>query len=464
MKTRNTLLVLVLISFPHLALNILGFFNEKRMEMAREMEYSILNEMLNKWYPQAYDWDDGGFISSFEYDFSPSPQQNKMIVSQARHLWTLSRAADRYPEVDHYLEGAKQGFHFIRDKFWDKTHGGFYTLLDKEGKVLDNNPESKTAYGNAFGIYGLAAYYKTTKDSSALKLAIKAFDWLEENSYDPVYGGYFQSLAKDGTPLKRTDATPSTSTVGYKDQNSSIHLLEAFTELYGVWENPLLKQRLEALLVLIRDTIVQDEKYLQLFLTPDWKPVSFRNASREVISEHHSIDHVSYGHDVETAYLMMEASHVLGIENDTRTWEVGKKMVDHALRYGWDDDAGGFYDGGYYFQGQLQPEVVKDTKNWWAQAEGLNTLLIMADLYPDDDWDYFSKFEKQWNYIQEYLIDHEHGEWYSGGLDKQPQHRSTQKGHIWKTAYHNFRSLDNCVQRLRHPEAFPMTSKTNEAH
>jgi mannobiose 2-epimerase len=229
-----------------------------------------------------------------------------------------------------------------------------------------------------------------------------------------------------------------------------------------VWKDPLLKQRTAELLAIIRDTIVQEEGYLQLFLQPDWKPVSFRNEGKESIDKHHSIDHVSYGHDVETAYLMMEASHILGLEDDYPTWEIGKKMVDHALKFGWDEETGGFYDGGYYFPGNLVPEVVKDTKNWWAQAEGLNTLLIMADLYPDDPWNYFEKFKLQWDYIQKYLIDHENGEWYPGGLDKQPQFKSAQKGHIWKTAYHNFRSLNNCEQKLLDPSHLALTIKSSE--
>jgi cellobiose epimerase len=423
-----------------------------RANYADILEYSIQHEMLNKWYPLAYDKINGGYISAFEYDFAPSLNQNKMIVSQARHLWTTSKAAMKYPETTHYKAGADLGFLFIRDKFWDSQQGGFHTLLDQQGNVISSNPDSKTAYGNAFGIYGLAAYYASSGNEEALDLAKKAFIWLEENSYDPEFGGYFQNLAVDGTPLRRNEETPSNSTIGYKDQNSSIHLLEAFSELYHVWKDPLLQQRLQELLILIRDTIVQPEGYLQLFLHPDWTPVSFRDSSETVIEKHHSIDHVSYGHDVETAYLMMEASEVLGLENDSKTWEVGKKMVDHALRYGWDHEKGGFYDGGYYFKGESEPRVVKDSKNWWAQAEGLNTLLIFSDLYPDDTLNYFSKFEQQWSYIDQNLIDHEHGEWYSGGIDKQPHYKTSSKGNIWKTAYHNYRSLANCVKRLRDPQ------------
>ena len=61
---------------------------------------------------------------------------------------------------------------------------------------------------------------------------------------------------------------------------------------------------------------------------------------------------------------------------------VAKKMVDHALQNGWDDSVGGFYDEGYYFKDKEGITITHDTKNWWAQAEGLNTLLMMADLFP----------------------------------------------------------------------------------
>jgi mannobiose 2-epimerase len=174
----------------------------------------------------------------------------------------------------------------------------------------------------------------------------KAFFWLEKNSHDPVYKGYYQHLKRDGSIVKRDAGTPSTTDLGYKDQNSSIHLLEAFTELYGVWPDTLVRERLQEMLYLVRDKITNPKGYLTLFFTPDWVPVSFRDSSEAVIIKHKYLDHVSFGHDIETAYLMLEASHALGVKNDAATLYAGKKMVDHALRNGWDNSLGGFYDEG----------------------------------------------------------------------------------------------------------------------
>ena len=423
-----------------------------RAALAAELRRSLRVELLDVWYPRTVDREQGGFLSQFDQRWEPTGAQDKMIVTQARHVWTNARAALFFPGDAKFLPLAAHGFPFLRDVMWDREQGGFYWLVtragvpkpDAQGRIV------KQAYGNAFGIYALAAYYDASRDTAALRLAQEAFRWLDEHAHDPVHGGYFQFMERDGTPL------PS----GYgntppKDQNSSIHILEAFTELYHVWPDPLLRSRLAEMLALIRDRIRVDPGFLTLFSTADWQPVSFRDSTEAVREARHSLDHVSFGHDVETAYLMLEASEMLGLEGDTATMRAGKQMVDHALRNGWDDSAGGFYDAGYYFRDRPGLTITRDTKNWWAQAEGLNTLLLMAQRYPDDPLRYAEKFLKQWEYIRTHLIDHEHGGWYEGGLDREPHRRLGPKAHIWKAAYHESRALMNVIRMLEATPAEP---------
>src|SRR5436190_4988843 len=424
--------------------------SKTKLQLAEQMDKSIRTELLNCWYPRSVDSLYGGFLNSFTYDFHSIGPQDKMIVTQARHIWSTAIASGLYPSVTYYKDCARQGFSFLQNMMWDKANGGFFTLVDRKGHLIDNS--EKTTYGNAFGIYALAAWFKASGDTNALDLARNCFLWLEKHCHDPVYKGYYQNLQLDGTPLKRTTATPSTSTVGYKDQNSSIHLLEAFTELYGIWPDPLLKERLKEMLLLIRDVITSDRGNLTLFLLPDWTPISFRDSTEAVILQHRYIDCVSFGYDVETAYLMLEASHGLGLRNDTVTMKVAKRMVDHALRNGWDSKRGGFYDEGYYFKGKNDITIIRDSKNWWSQAEGLNTLLLMADYFPLDPMQYFEKFKQLWGYIQTYMIDHRYGDWYEEGLDTRPERKTALKGHIWKGTYHHLRSLSNCIKRLRNSE------------
>ncbi len=421
--------------------------NQKQLtnkEILNQMEDVLKNEYA-LWYPRCEDTVYGGYFSDLDYQWEIKGRQDKMIVTQARHVWSASHGKEYYADTKTLQNAAEHGYHFLRDVMWDKQDGGFYDLVDRQGKVVQEAGKIvKRAYGNAFAIYGLAAYYKAWGDPAALQLAKDGFLWLEHHSYDSTHGGYFQFMTREGAPYPDGyDATPP------KDQNSSIHLLESFTQLYEVWPDPLVRTRLEGMLHLIRDKMVTEQGYLMLFFKRDLTPISFRNASTRERERNYEFDHVSFGHDIETGYLLLEASHALGLQNDTTTLRIAKLMVDHSLRYGWDKDHGGIFDGGYYFAGKTGPEIVRNTKEWWSQLEALNSSLMMSQLFPKDPMHYEQYFGRQWEYIEKYLIDHEHGGWYFDGIDTSPRSVKSPKSSIWKCNYHTSRALINCMNRLR---------------
>lgn len=415
------------------------------------MEKSLREELLNVWYPISLDTVHGGFLCDFTFDWKPQGRQHKMIVTQTRHVWTTSQAA-KFLKDEHYRKIAAHGFRFLKEKMWDELHGGFYMLRNRDGGPADYSYQNeKRAYGNAFAIYALAAFYALSGDTAALNLAQKTFLWLERHSHDPEFNGYFDQMARAGSLLSKDRAKTQAwdlASIGWKDQNSSIHLLEAFTELYRVWPDTLLRRRLQEMLVLTRDVVAHKQGYLILNLHRDWTPVSFRDSSAAVRQANFFLDHVSFGHDVETAYLMLEASRVLGLEADTKTLVVAKRLVDHALVNGWDKINGGFFERGYYFANADTISIISSVKTWWVQAEGLNALLLMAKLFPQEK-KYNEAFKQQWAYINNYLIDHEHGGWYEEGLDKSPEQVKAPKARDWKVNYHNSRALMNCIKMLK---------------
>ena len=417
-----------------------------RLRLAADVERALVDELLEVWYPRVVDEEYGGYLTDFTYDWRMQGAQNKFIVSQARHVWTTARASQRYPKNEVYSKATRHGARYLIDRMWDAEFGGFHELLSRDGEVRPDASGSipKRAYGNAFGIYALAGYYAATGDAEGLEAAKRAFRWLDQHSHDPVHGGYFQFMERDGTPIPE-----GVGNVPPKDQNSSIHLLEAFAELYRVWPDSVLGERLEEMLHIIRDTIVTDAGYMNLFFTRDWQPVLFRDSTKAVREANYEIDHVSFGHDVETAFLMLEASDALGLSVEEQTLPIGKKMVDHALDTGFDVRLGGLYDRGYYMPDEDTLTVILPTKNWWAQAEALNSLLMMAEYFPEDERDYAKLFRLQWSYVDRYLIDHEHGGWYAGGLDVEPQQKSMAKAQQWKAAYHDGRALMRVLDMLK---------------
>jgi len=405
---------------------------------------AVLDAELGRWYPLCIDSVSGGFFSDVNFRWELEGPQEKKIVTQARHVWTCSRAASFDPKYRPLLAAAAHGVRYLGGSMWDAAYGGFFELVTRDGEVIpDGGKVIKTAYGNAFAIYGLAAFYGASGDTAALHLAQACFRWLDVHSRDPVYGGYFQFLSRTGEPYAEGwQGTPP------KDQNSSIHLLESFTELYRVWPDSLVRERIASLLALVRDRITSEDGYMNLFFRRDWTPVVYRAAPPGVRQEHYEMDHVSFGHDIETAYLMLEAAAAIGARRDSATEAVAKRKVDVALRYGWDAGRGGLFDGGFA-EADGRVRVVRTTKEWWAQAEALNTLLLMSRMYPADTADYRGLFCAQWAFCVRYAIDRERGGWYWDALDTSPSSRRSPKGSIWKADYHTGRSLMNCIARIR---------------
>jgi mannobiose 2-epimerase len=419
--------------------------------MADTLEKSLQDEIIKVWYPRILDSTYGGYLTNFSYDWKQLPHQEKSIVYTARHVWTTSMLYKQYPDRKEFLDYAAQGFEFLKNDLWDDTYGGYYIVVGRDGNPIDSLGNEKRIYGQAFAIYGLAEYYEVTGNEEVLEWAKKSFRWIEEKAHDPLHGGYYENLLRQGAPLLSEDTfkIPLNERLkrGYKDFNSSIHILEALTTLYHVWPDELVRVRLEEMFHVVRDTMVTKPGFLQLYFEPDWTHVTGSMQEGDNRRNTWFFDHVTFGHDIETAYLLNEAAEALGTY-DEETASICQMLVDHTIRKGWDEEHGGFFERGLY----VTPDsltIIDDHKSWWSQVEALNSLLLMHDLHPDAEIDYYSYFLRQWLYINTYLIDHTYGGWYGGGLDTNPDIKTAQKAHNWKTSYHNGRGMVNCINRLR---------------
>jgi cellobiose epimerase len=158
-------------TFIVLTLGSCASLPDEKQSLADEIEYSIQNEMLNKWYPAVIDSIHGGYLSTWTYDWRPTGEQDKMIVTQARHIWTSSKAYMAYPEKTYYRKCAEHGFRFLRDKMWDKQYGGFHTLVSREGNVKSGANEEKTAYGVVGLLHGYPGYRRVESCKEGIHVA-----------------------------------------------------------------------------------------------------------------------------------------------------------------------------------------------------------------------------------------------------------------------------------------------------
>jgi cellobiose epimerase len=427
-----------------------GIGQNERDSVRQKVDKLVRTELTQQWYPHAVNRERGGFHQSMARDWSLETDANAFLVFQARMTWTAAAFARYSPaHRDEFVQYARHGIAFLDQFMRDKERGGFHFIVDAQGRFDPKLGDEKHVYGTAFAVYAASTVHAVTGDELSLKVARDAFDWLEEHAHDSQHGGYFEAISRDGKPILswQADAPASRRTdrlgvyYGFKSMNSHIHLLEALTELAKVDDRPIVRERLRETFHLVRDRIAVEPGALNLYLTRDWRAIPA---------------HDSFGHDVETAYLLIEAAEALHLTDLADAWRVPRLLVDHALDWGWDDDHGGFYDKGESFNG----EAFDRKKVWWTQAEGLNALLLMHIKFKDSTDRYGKAFLKQWSFIEKHLIDPLHGGWYAETTRDGELIGDGAKANQWKANYHTSRALMNVAGMLERMNDAPAEKRT----
>lgn len=400
--------------------------------LAAEVEENLQRQVLEQWFPRAAA-PAGGFHQNYAEDWSRLPGGERSVVYQSRLTWLASQAARRFPvQSDFFLGQARHGLRCLAETLWDPQHGGFFWAVSESAEPLRGG--EKHVYGLSFAIYALAALSAAGQDEDARTLAVQAYRWLQEYAHDPVNGGWYEALTRQGEPISGAavdDASDAVGTrYGCKSMNTHIHLLESLAVLYEVWPDADLRDSLAEVFAIVRDKVaVESIGCLNLYFTPDWRALP---------------DHDSFGHDVETAFLLVEAAAALGQPEDVRTWALARRIVDHALDFGWDRRNGGFYDAGGVFG-----PVFSRKKVWWVQAEGLNALLLMDGKFGGETPRYRQAFTEQWQFIQTHQIDHTHGGWFAEVSENGDAPPGRVKSDAWTEGYHQGRALLTVSAALR---------------
>jgi mannobiose 2-epimerase len=393
---------------------------------------------LNTWYPTVIDTVNGGFYTNFEFDWQRSKDQQKMLVTQARDLWTAAKAIPLFTENKVLRAAADHGYQFLTTQIWDKERGGFKMYATNDAPYY-------FIYGNAFALFALAEYAKINPSPEVLAWVEKSFDWIDSIAHDDEWLGYHNIVPKDKQQASLPENKAKFNNMGWgnidwKDQNTSIHLLEAFTTMYQVLPLPKVKTRLKEMLDLVGKTMVQPNSSLKLYFTNNWNPIDYSDSTRSFILKNQAYDHISFGHNIETAYLIIDASKVLYGDVDDESLAIAKRLTDHTLKYGFGPNYYGLYDRGYQFSNDGKVEIIQKSTEWWAQYEAWHTLALMHHYFPNEN-QYTQAFAGMWNYIQTELTDTVYGGCYGSGLDITPKSKKARKAHAWKCPYHDGRAL-----------------------
>ena len=386
---------------------------------AREMRTQLGKKILPYWFDTAQDTNLGGYLLADDAVRGRQRPIEKQIVTQSRMVWAFSRAhlAGFSDTNRNYLQAAAQGYHFLLDHFLDRQNAGYFWSTDLKGNPVN---DGKFLYGESFVVYAFVEYYRASGDPEALRHALDLYHTVQAHVHDGKNGGWFEHADRHWKLLAPGDPRDPVEIVGLKSANAHLHWMEALTELYDASHDPAVKLSLaEALRLNQTYFYPENPAHCMFYRQFDWNAATGPGK-----------DGLSYGHNVEFAWLMVRAENVLGRKP---SWDHFYALLNHALKYGYDYEHGGLYSRGF------DDQPANDTeKIWWVQAEMLAALTDA--LKHQNNPRYETVLSRELQFIKTFQADPKTGIWlYSVTADGRP--KDTTLANSWKANYHDVRGM-----------------------
>ncbi len=378
--------------------------------LARRVEAMLHDNILSFWMRMA-DPVRGGFYGRMTGQGELVPDAPRGGVLNARILWTFS-AAYRTTGRAEYLAMATRAKDYLVAHFTDDRYGGIYWAVDADGRPLDSK---KQFYALGFALYGLSEHYRATGEKDSLERAIALFEAIESHSRDPLNGGYREACARDWSPLDDVRLSDKDANEP-KTMNTHLHILEPYTNLYRVWPDKRLENSLRELAGIFLERIYRPSTgHLGLFFDDGWRE---RGGD------------VSFGHDIEAAWLLLEATDALG---DRELQARAIPVIRHIARAA----AEGLQPDGSMIYERHADGRTDTQRHWWVQAEAVAGYMHMYARFGggDDLQRALSCLE----YIETRLVDRAGGEWWWGIAGDGTINDADDKAGFWKCPYHNGR-------------------------
>lgn len=364
------------------------------------------------------DDENGGYAGYMDYDLNVDKKSVKGCILNSRITWFFANAYMALKD-ESLLAEARHGYEFMQKYCVDQEKGGVYWSVDYKGTPEDT---TKHTYNQAFSIYALSSYYDASKDEGALKTAMELFHIIEERCMDEI--GYKEAFDREFREIEN-DKLSENGVIADKTMNTLLHVFEAYTELYRVSGDGAVKKRLMWILDTIAEKIYNPALHRQ--------EVFFDREMNSILDLH------SYGHDIETAWLIRRGTDVLG--DDTYTEKMLPIILDltsQVYRTAFD---------GHSLANECEKGVVDENRIWWVQAETLIGFLNGYQLAPEHT-EYLEGARSVWSFIKEHVIDKRPGsEWF---WDVNKEGKSVSGKPIvepWKCPYHNGRMCLEVIRR-----------------
>lgn len=365
----------------------------------------------------------GGYIGYVDFDLSRNPKAEKGCILNSRILWFFSEAAALLGRED-LVQEAHHAYAFLRDHCLDSVNGGIFWSMTYDGHPLDT---TKHTYNQAFAIYALSAYYRLTGSAEALELAIGLFHLIEEHCTDEE--GYLEAFSVDWQP-QSNEKLSENGVMAAKTMNTLLHVFEGYSGLYQAAKLPEVAEKMRRILSIYENKVFSPQLGRQLVF----------------FDEHYNsiIDLYSYGHDIESSWLMDWGCDLL--EDPAlsgRIHAIDSVLAENVYRHAYNNHS---------LANECDRGQVDTHRIWWVQAEAVLGFVNQWAKHPEQDCCRQAAADT-FRFIQDKLTDHRPGgEWF-WRLDEDgvpdPEKPIVEP---WKCPYHNGRMCMELIRRNPHVE------------
>lgn len=378
-----------------------------------------LTDCIIPFWKKLRDDENGGYYGWVGYDLKVDKKAVKGCILNSRILWFFSNAYTMLKDPS-LLKEADHGFAFMKQYCMDRENGGIFWSIQYDGKPEDT---TKHTYNQAFAIYALSSYYEASGREEALDMAKELFHIIEEKCTDEI--GYKEAFDKEFHEIEN-DKLSENGVIAEKTMNTLLHVFEAYTELYRVAKLPEVGERLHWIMETFAHKVYNPELHRQ--------EVFFDKNMKSILDLH------SYGHDIETAWLIDRGVEVLG---DPKMEEllspITRDLTAQIYKVAFN---------GHSLANECEKGVVNTHRIWWVQAE---TVIGFLNGYRKDPSrkEYLEAAESEWQFIKDYVIDKRAGsEWYWEVDENGKPYPDRPIVEPWKCPYHNGRMCMEVLKRL----------------
>ncbi len=371
--------------------------------LAQQYKNELFENIIPFWEKHSIDKECGGFYTCLDR-YGKVFDTDKFIWLQGRQVWLFSSLYNNMEKNEKWLDIAEHGARFL-DKFGHDKNGHWYFSLNRAGIPL---VAPYNIFSDCFATMAFGQLAKATGNDHYSKTAVDTFRNILSRAGNPK--GIYNKVIPDTRPLKGFSLPMILCNLSLEIE----HLLDKsfVDETINQCIHEVMEVFYDSQSGLIRENVNPDGSFSDSFEGRLLNP----------------------GHGIEAMWFIMD----LAVRNNNKALlEKAVRITLDILNYSWDREFGGIF----YFMdiiGKPVQQLEWDQKLWWVHIETLISLI--KGYYHTGNPDCLEWFEKVHDYTWTHFPDPQYGEWF-GYLNRRGEVLLPLKGGKWKGCFHVPRGL-----------------------